>query len=196
MKFNWRVLVALVVLVGTIFWGADSLRARSYNGTDLNFGVGNSPVTVTNPSEGSLAVQLVGAQSGTFTVASTIEGVSGRSTRVGSGRSITQLFEFALPPGVSEITVIRGADVNFVANSDTRLEALVQPLNAEGSSTTLIIVGIVILGTLFYMSRATGHHWINRFRRENTSIQDTNPTPVVAADNPNMGRDGRMYQDV
>ena len=51
MKFNWKILVALVVMVGVIFWGVDSLRTRYYNGTDLSFGVGSGPITVTNPSD-------------------------------------------------------------------------------------------------------------------------------------------------
>lgn len=196
MKFNWRVIVAFVVLAGVIFWGANSILTRSYNGTDLNFGVGSGPVTVTNPSDQSLPVQLVSSRPGTFRVLSTIEGMSGSSTRQGSGRNATQFFEFDLPSGVSGFSVARGAEITFVANADTPLEATVQPLNAENSQTTLIATVVVILGALFYISRTTGHNWISRFRRVNASVQDTQPTAVPAAiGDSNVGRDGRLYTD-
>ena len=170
-KISWKVLVALIVLVGATIWGVDSLRTRSYSGTDLNFGIGSGPVTVTNPSELSIPVQLVGTRPGTFTVSSSIESVSGRSTTQGSGRNATQLFEFALPPGVNEFSVLRGEAVSFIASTDTRLEAIVQPLNAENARTTLIVGVIAILGSLFYLSSANGHRWISASRRQKASAR-------------------------
>jgi hypothetical protein len=195
MKFNLKVLIALVVLVGAAFWGVSSVRTVSYTGSDLNIDIGNGPVTVTNPSDQSLAVQLVGAQTASFTVSSSIEEVSGRSAREGSGRGATQLFEFELPPGVSEITVGRGSDVNFVSSSDVSLEALVQPLSAESTQTTIIMAAVVILGALLYISRTTGHGWINRFRNMNTPVPVPQPATVPATADSNKGRDGRMYTD-
>ena len=166
MKFNWKVILALVVLVVAIFWSVNSLRTRWYSGTDLNAGVGSGPVTVTNPSDVALLVQLVGTRPGTFTVSSSIVGVSGRSTTQGTGRNATQLFEFELPPGNSEFTVVRGADVNFVASANAPLEVIVQPLNAEDSRNTLIVAVIAILGSLFVLSSANGHRWISAARRQ------------------------------
>lgn len=196
MKFNWKVLVAFVVLLGVSFWGIDSLRTRAYSGTNLNFDVGSGPVTMMNPSDAALPVQLTGTGTRSFSVTSATQGVSGSSTRQGSGRNTTQLFEFDLPPGVSEFTVTRGSEVMFAGSADTPLEATVQPLNAANSQTTLIVTVIVILGALFYLSRATEHRWISRLRRADASVQDTQPTPTVVTDDPNKGRDGRMYQDV
>ena len=196
MKFNWKILVALVVLVGVTFWGVDSLRTRSYSGTDLNFGVGSGPVTVTNPSDQAIPVQLVGTGTRSFAVSSSIDGVAGSSTREGSGRNTTQLFEFELPPGVSEINVVRGTAVNFVASADTSFAASVQPVNAEEAKSTLILAAIVIIGALFYISKATSHRWVNLIRREKAAVQAVQPAVVEATGNPNMGRDGRMYQDV
>jgi hypothetical protein len=169
MKFNWKVIVALAVLVGTIFWSINSLRTRSYSGSDLSFGIGSGPVTVTNPSDAALPVQLVSTSPGMFTVSSGITSISGKSTRQGNGRNATQLFDFVLPVGVSEFSVVRGADINFFANTDTRLEAVVQPLNAEDSRTTLIVAVIAILGSLFYLSHANGHRWISPSRRQHAS---------------------------
>ena len=151
-KFHWKVIVvALPVLVGTIFWSVDSLRTRWYSGADLNFGVGGGPVTVTNPSGIALPVQLVSTRPGTFTVSSSIEGVSGRSTTQGSGRNATQLFEFVLLPGVNEFSVLRGVDVNFVSSASTPSEATVQPLNAADTQTTFVVAEIAILGSLFFL---------------------------------------------
>ena len=177
MKFNWKVIVALIVLVGASFWSVNSLRTRSYSGTDLNFGVGTGPVTITNPSEAALPVQLVSTSPGTFTVSSNISGVSGRSTREGTGRNATQFFDFELPIGVSEFSVLRGADVNFIARAVTPLTATVEPLNADDAKTTLIVAVIAILGSLFYLSHANGHRWISATRRQEaldrTAAQDT-----------------------
>ncbi|HEX2620825.1 MAG TPA: hypothetical protein VHL11_11775, partial [Phototrophicaceae bacterium] len=60
MKLNLntlKVLLALVIIIGALFWSGDSIRNRSYVGTDLNFPVGQGVVTVTNPSTESIPVQ-------------------------------------------------------------------------------------------------------------------------------------------
>ena len=170
-KINWKVLIALIVLVGASIWGIASLRTRSYSGSNLTFGVGSGPVTVTNLSDATMQVKLVGARPATFSVTSSIEGVAGRSTTQGSGRNATQLFEFALPPGVSEFTVIRSADVSFVSSGDTRLEASVQPLSAQDSQTTLLVAVIAIIASLFYLSSTNDHRWISASRRKKASDQ-------------------------
>ena len=116
MRFNWKVLVALVVLIAVLFWGVDSLRTRWYSGTDLNFGVGSGPVTITNSTDAAVPVQLVSTGTRTFAVSSTTDGISGTSERQGSGRAITQAFAFDLPPGVTELMIgARTTAVSFVA---------------------------------------------------------------------------------
>jgi len=169
MKYNWRVLIAIAVIVVAAFWSVDSVRSRSYSGVNLNFGVGSGPVTVTNPSSESVSVQLAGSGTRPFSVSSTAEGVSGSSTRAGSGRNTTQVLEFMLPSGVSEFTVARGSNVNFAATTDTRLQATVEPQGSNESRTTLIAGAVVILGGLFYISRATGHGWLGRLRRSQSA---------------------------
>jgi hypothetical protein len=92
-----------------------------------------------------------------------------------------------LPPGVSEFTVTRGTDVNFVASADTRLEASAQATSADDAQTTLIVAAIVILGALFYMSNATGHPWMKLIRPEKVPAPiapqspDTEPQSPAAA---------------
>lgn len=166
MKIKWKALVALAVIALALFWAVDTVRSRSYSGTDLNFGIGSGTVTLTNPSDEAVPVQLVGTGTRAFTVSSTIEGVSGSSTRQGTGRNITQLFEFALPPGVSEFTVVRGANVNFATNTETTLEATVQSLDENTSRNTIIAAAGIILMALFYISHINGHRWISASRRK------------------------------
>ncbi|MBZ0296215.1 MAG: hypothetical protein K8L99_26890 [Anaerolineae bacterium] len=196
MKFNWKVLVALVVLIGALFWGIDSVRTRAYSGSDLNFGVGSGPITITNPADESVPAQLVGTGTRSFSVSSDTEVVSGSSTRAGTGRTSTQLFEFELPAGVTELMIVgRGSSVSFVADADSRLDASVQPLTPDDARTTLIITAVVALAALYYISKTTGHRWISQLRRKEEVPQDTQPTAVPPTSKSNVGRDGRLYSD-
>lgn len=195
MKINWRGLIALAVIVVVLFWAVDSVRPRSYSGTNLNFGVGSGPVTVTNLSNEPISVQLVGTGTRPFSVSSSIEELTGSSTREGSGRNTTQLFEFALPSGVHEFTVVRGSGVNFVADTETNLEATVQPLGEGASRTTLIAAAVVVLGALFYVSRMSGHRWISSMRRREAAEQAAKLLAESAAIVHGQGHAIRSYGD-
>ncbi|MBZ0301939.1 MAG: hypothetical protein K8J31_19480, partial [Anaerolineae bacterium] len=178
-----------------IYWAGSSLLPSSYAGSKLDFPVGSGVVTVTNPSDASIPVQMVGAASRSFTVVSTIEGLAGSSTRQGSGSSTTNLFEFALPPGISEFTIVRGADVRFVADTTTKLQVRVNPVSADSSRTIVIVALVVVLGSLFYASRSTDHGWIRALRPQKTPVQVARPVAVPVTADVNQGRDGRMYSD-
>lgn len=195
MKINWKVLIALALAVGTTVWAVSSLLTSSYSGSNLNFGIGSGTVIVTNPSDEPVPVQFVGSRTRSFTVSSTTEGASGSSTREGTGNNSTHVFEFELPPGTSEFTIARGADVNFVADTATQLQARVNPLSADSARTTIIVALVVVLGALFYASKSTDHAWIRALRPQKTVVQDTQPTAVPDVDEVNRGRDGRMYSD-
>jgi len=193
MKFNWKVVIALVLVAGGIYFAVESIRPHSYSGNNLSFPVGSGPVSVTNPSEETLLVQVIGTGARSFSISSTIDGVSGSSTRQGSGRGITQSFEFGLPPGTSEFTISQGSDVNFVANTATTLEASLQPLGGSKAGTTLIVAIVVILGALFYISRANVYRWISALHREDFSTQDTQPIMVIT--DSGQDRESRVYVD-
>lgn len=160
MKIYLRIFVALVLIVGTLFWAVNSVRSLSYSGTDLKLDVGAGAVTVTNPSEIQVPVQLVSPGTRVFSVTSTIDGVSGSSTTQGTGRDRTQLFEFVLPFGVSQFTVTRGTNVSLVANAGNNIQVTVQPLLENDARTTAIVAAVVTLAALFYISRTTNHRWI------------------------------------
>jgi hypothetical protein len=193
MKINWRVPIALALIVGVSYWAGYSVIPRSYSGLALDFKIGSGTVTVTNPSNESIPAQLI-TKSGSFRVSSAIEGLSGSSTRQGNGTSATYLIEFELPPGVSEFTITRGQGVSFVANTETRLEATVQPVSESASRTTLIVAAVVVLAALFYISRITNHRWIGILRRQKAPVPDLKPA-VAGSIAGGQGRPTRSYGD-
>ncbi len=107
MKFNWKILVAGLLVVVAAYWAQDSVRMRSYTGTNLSFGVGTGPVTVTNPSDQPVAVQLIGTGTRAFSISSAIEGLAGSSIKAGSGSSTTQVFDFAIMRKLEEAQQIQ-----------------------------------------------------------------------------------------
>lgn len=171
MKINWKILIPSIVILVVFLWMVDSIRARSYSGTRLNFGVGNGPITVTNTSNNPVPIRLVGTGTLSFSVSSKTDGLSGQSVRQNDNGSITQAFEFQAPPGVSELIIARGSNLNFIADTDARLAVTVQPLGAGESTTTILGALLVIVAALFYLSRTTDHRWLNRFRRKENATQ-------------------------
>jgi hypothetical protein len=183
MKFNWttlKVVLTFVVIVGVVFWAGNLVRSRSYNGGDLKFGVSSGLISITNPSDQAIPVQLIGSGSRTFRVSSTIDDVSGSSTREGSGSSRTHLFEFELPSGTSELIVSGGTDINLVASTDVNLQATVNPMSNDSRRNTLIATAVAVLGLLFYASNVVNHQWMNIFPGKNPLVQDTQPASVSA----------------
>ena len=189
MKFNWKVAAGAVVIIAVSVLAFSITRSTAYSGANLNFGVSGGPVTVTNPSDEAIPVQLVGSGARNFAVSSNIEGVAGNSTRDGSGASATQTFLFDLPPGESQFSVERGNGVQFVAATDTVLEAVSSPMTSDQMRTTLIVAGLAVLAALFYMSSATNHQWLNTIRGKPQFV----PVPVAADDG--HGRASRSYGD-
>lgn len=193
MKFNWKILVALVVLVSGFLWGVQSLRTRSYSGTDVTFSIGSGPVTVTNLSAQSVPVQLAGTGSRSFSITNSSNDLSGTSVREGNGGNSTQLLDFDLPVGVSEFSIARGRDVMFIATADEPLEASVQPLSAAESQATLIAVVVIMSGAISYIAYTNRKFWINRLRHPDFHDQDTQP--MVAMKTTKQTPDIQSYGD-
>lgn len=173
MKLNWKVLAAVAVIAAAIIWAATTVPGRSYNGTDLDFSVGSGLIKVTNPSDSPVPVALASSNPGTFSVFSDTEGIAGRSSSQGSGRSANQLYEFTVPPGESEFTVVRGSDIRFVSNTETSLDIDIQPLNPTDTRNRLLIAGLIVAVTLFYLSYANGHRWMSAARRQKARDKET-----------------------
>lgn len=169
MKINWKVIVAAALIVLAAVWAFDSLRPRSYSGTDLNFAVGRGTITLNNPADSALPVQLTGTGTRIFTIQSQDEALRGSSARQGSGRNVTQLLDFTLPPGVSTFSILNGSGVNLVATSTVLLEATVQSMSESESTTVLVITAIVMLGAAFYIFRASGRSLSNPLQRRSAA---------------------------
>jgi hypothetical protein len=195
MKKNWKLFIAIAAMIGIVAWAVSSILPRSVSGANLTFGVGSGTVTINNPSDAPVAVQLVGKGTRSFSVSSSLESVAGSSTRQGSGSSATQLFEYASPPGTSEFTVTRGNSVNFLSNTDTNLAATIQPLSEGETRTTLVIAAIAVLGGLYYFSRSTGHRWMKIFQSREVPVLVVAPAAETPVGDANRGRDGRMYSN-
>jgi preprotein translocase subunit SecE len=202
MKLNWnafKIALAFVVIAGVIFWAVDSVRSRSYSETNLSFDTADGIISVTNLSDDPVAAQLTSSGFRIFQVSSTTEGVSGSSTREGTGSTRTNLFGFELPPGTSEFTISGGTDIRFVADTDTELQATVNPLSDETRRNTLLAAVVGVFGALFYASNVTGHQWIKSLRHrvlpshQATSVQATQPNPAV--NQGNQGYSPRSYGD-
>lgn len=189
MKFNVKVVIAAVLIVAAAYWAISSLGSTAYSGTNLNFGVGAGTVTVTNPSDEAIPVNLVGSGTRSFAVVSSVNGIAGTSTREGNGSTASQTFAFDLPPGVMDFTVDRGNNVQFVAATDTRLEASSNVMTSDSVRSTWIVAILVILGALYYMSNATGHRWLSMLRGKQQEL-----APAVAVDD-GQGRATRSYGD-
>src|SRR5688572_21865076 len=160
MKLNRQALMVLVLMIAISIWSVNLIRPRNYSDNPLNFAVGSGTVTINNPSDEPVPVLLSGISSRSFSLTSNIEGVSGRSTREGAGRTATQLFPFELPAGSSEFAVENGTEVTFIADTATQLTANVQPVSAGTTRNTIIALIIAIAGSLYYISSTVNHGWI------------------------------------
>jgi len=187
-----KVLLALILIVAAGYTAVNSVLPRSYSGSDLSFKPGSGTVTITNPSAESVPARLV-TVSRSFGVSSRVEGLSGSPLREGSGTSATYTLEFSLPPGVSEFTITRGQDVTFVADTETKLEATVQPMSSNSSRTIIILAVGIVLVALFYISKTTDHRWLGMLRRQKTPVAALKPMAQSVAGG--QGRPTRSYGD-
>ena len=194
MKRNLKIFLALVVIVGILVWSFSSARTLTFSGTNLKFLVGQGVVTATNSQDVPVAAQLTSPGTRTFSVATTIAGASGSSTLQGTGTSAKQIFELTLPFGVSQFTVTRGTDVIFATTTATRLVMSAQQLSETDTRTTIIIAGMVIVGALFYISRATDHRWLVSLRGR--IVPTTVIVPIVqSVSSAGQGPEMRAYGD-
>lgn len=173
-----RILIAAIAIIAALYWAYDSLRLRTYSGTQNAFEVGSGSVIVTNPgSEPVPVVMRTVGRSATFRVESDDLNLHESARRQGSGRSSYYAVNFELPPGRSEIKVTRGSNVYFITDSNQRLEAVVNPTGVNGPTNIILFTAVVVLAGLFYISRTTGHRWVgvlrNRFAKQPTPSSAT-----------------------
>jgi len=160
-----RMVVALALAVFMLFWTFNQIRERSYSGSQIAFHVGNGSVVVNNRGQEPVPVQMraIGHMA-TFRVESRAINLAETSRRQSIAGTSYHVVSFELPPGQTAVEIVRGSKVMFVSSSSQRIDATVTPMNASSTRTTLIFSGIVILGSLYYLSRQVDHQWVGTVR--------------------------------
>lgn len=165
MKINFRVVIALLIVVGVAYWAFDSVRQQTHSGTDFSFPMGGGAVVVNNTGQEPAQARLTSTGTrGLFTVNSTVLDAPVNATREGSGANTVYAVDLELPPGTSEVSLNRGSNVTMTINADNPVEVVVNPQSESGMTTTLIAAAVVILGALFYASSTTQHAWLRGLR--------------------------------
>jgi hypothetical protein len=167
-KFNFRILVAVAIIIGAVYWAYASVNQKSYASTQLSFTVEHGTVTVTNPLNEPVEALLSATGSrGTFSITSTNPDWPRSSTREGTGSAITHSLALSLQPGVNSFQLNRnGTDVTFTASASRSLRATVNPYSDKTARNTVIAAIIVVLVSGYYIARATGNDPANLIRRK------------------------------
>lgn len=158
-----QIVISLAVIALAIFWAFDSTRTQPYTGMDLSVRLGSGTVNVTNPGEETLVAELrsMGTR-GTFAIASNNLDLTATSEREGTGSQSVNTMVVDLPPGVTDITLTRGVNAGVILSitGDQAVDIVQEAMTADEARTTWIVAGIVILGSLYFLSNATGHRWL------------------------------------
>ena len=158
-----RALAALVVAVIIAVVAFDAARHQTLQGSELGFTVYSGRVALINESGEPVAARLTSSRA--FRIVSADGEVTLDSTREGTGRDLTYVFEGDLPAGNLELQLARGSDVAFQLSAPADITAGVAPRSDSETTTITVLAALAILGALFYASRATGHGWFHAVRR-------------------------------
>lgn len=173
----FRVLIALAVIVGAVYWAYTSTRNRTYAGSELSFELAGGTTVIENPSEEPVTAHLSSkGSSASFTVISDAQEDRITSTREGSGASAVHRAELELPPGLTELQVTRGSNVMLTTEGETRINATVSPTSANGARTIWIVALVVVVGALYYISRTLQHRWLAALRQRLQQPGSERPT--------------------
>lgn len=195
MKINPKLALAVLLIVAAIFVTVNTIRARTYSGANLAFEVGTGAVTLTNSSDSTIPVQLLGTGSTTFVVTSTTETAAGSSIRQTEGTT-GQLFEFALAPGATSFSVAKGKNVKFSTSEGSTLQATVEPISSGEVRSTILLAVAVIAAALYYISNTTNHRYVRKLIGREIAIPIVPEVVAPAtASASNVGRDGRAYSN-
>lgn len=169
MKTKVKIGIAVIVILGAMYWGFTALRQYTYSGSNIMFPIGAGHVVISNLGDEAMPIELrSGERSSIFRVASTELGLQATAARQGTGRDSYYALFFDLPPGQARIDVTRGNDIQMIARGDTRVEALVSPTAPNTVRWTLILSGALIAGSLYYISKWTNHRWLTALRNKLT----------------------------
>lgn len=182
MKINFRVVIALLIVVGVAYWAFSSTQQTTYSGTELSFLMGGGPVVINNTGDEPAQAQLKSTGTrGAFGVSSSVLDSNVNAAREGTGANSVFTVDLELPPGTSEVSLTRGSNVTMTINANAPVEAVVYPQSQDGTRATLIAAGVVILGALFYASSATKHGWLRALRSRGAAPTAQSDEGMVSA---------------
>lgn len=165
MKFNWKVIVALLIIPVVIYWAISSTATQTLSGAEITLNMGSGPVTIHNPSEtAAAAVFSTTGTRGAFTIGGSVLDAPVASTRTGSGRTQANIVELELPQGTSEVFVARGSGVSLTLTGEAPLEVTVKPVSDSEARTTYIAAALISIAALVFVSFTTNHAWLKRLR--------------------------------
>ncbi len=165
MKAKIQVAIALLVIVGVVYWALTSVWPRNYSGSKIMFPIGSGSVVIKNLGNAPIPIELRNGEGGTlFRIASAELEITESPKRQGTGRTSYYTLPLELPSGQAQINVTRGSGIQLISRSDTRIEATVTPMAASSTRWVLIAAGGVILWALYYISSVTEHRWLMNLR--------------------------------
>ncbi|MBX3013560.1 MAG: hypothetical protein KF832_18715 [Caldilineaceae bacterium] len=167
MKTKIQIAVAVLVIVGMVYWAFTSARSYTYRGSNIMFPIGSGHVIAKNTGSEAIPIEMrADGRTTIFRVASTELGLAESARRQGTGRDAFYAVYFELPPGDARIDVTRGSGVQMIARGETPIEALVTPMAANSIRWILITASVVSLWALYYISGVTQHQWLASLRNK------------------------------
>ncbi len=164
MKINIRALIAVVLVVVVAYVAFDMVSTKTVSGSEVSVSISNGSVTINNATENPVMARITSRT--TFRLAGSESDLTLESTRVGSGRNATQVFEGELPGGDLELQVVRGSDMTFELTSEDPITVTAVPRAQSEATTVVVIAAVMIIALLYYASNATGHAWLRSLRQQ------------------------------
>lgn len=169
-KINFRVVVALIVIVGAIYLAYDAVQTETLSGQTLNITT-SGVMKVTNSADEPATVNTTAKRTYTISVSGQ-EKTTIRPTHEGSGASSAYIAEIELPPGLTTLSVTRGSDVTFDLQASAPLKATVGARSDEANRSVIFLAAAVCIASVVYMSFATQHAWFRLLRNRITNTAD------------------------
>lgn len=161
MKINFKVILALVVMVGIVYFAFNAVQKENLSGAELTFVT--SGVAVINATE---PVNLVAQSPRTFTLTSADTDLGTlRPTREGSGRDLRHVLDIELGEGRTQLQVTRGADVSFTLSGSETINVTLAARDDAANRNILIGAAIASLLLLAYSGYSTRDTWMGIIRK-------------------------------
>ncbi|MBE2271944.1 MAG: hypothetical protein IAE80_27160 [Anaerolinea sp.] len=182
MKINFKAILAVVIAVLAVVWAVSSVQQQSYTGTDLTFGIGSGTVAINNVSDASSEARLTSTGTrGAFTVTSSAAEAPILAVREGSGRNLVYVATLELPPGITEINLTRGSNVNMEITGGNQMEVTVTPQSPSEQSTTLLVAAVVVVAAIAYTLFSSRQTWMGMLRGGSGRTDTTGASGTASA---------------